>query len=179
MRRSSLAIALALVAAAPLSCGKTEKSEPKPMPSEARSAFLPASAAASASAAPKRETVTWTVKYTLAPTDLYVADQDKKSVRFKNDTEKYVGDGTLSLFVDPDGRVTGASDSPPLGPTLIAGMLANDELTATVRRANPTDEGLTGTITAKVTGDKLAGEAKLAEFNAAVVREAKLTGQKK
>ena len=173
--KRSLVLLLALAA-----CGKTVKNDAPPEPSAATSSsVLVASSAVPEAGAPKGTATTWNVKYTLAPADLYVSEQDKKSVRFKNDPDKYVGDGTLSLTVQPDGQVTGASDAPPLGPTLIAGIVHDGELTATVRRTNPSDEGLTGTITAKIAGDKLDGVAKLAEANAAVVREAKISGSKK
>jgi hypothetical protein len=176
--KRSIVLLLALVALA--ACGKTAKNDAPPDPSAAgaSSAFI-ASSAVPEAAAPKAAATTWSLKYTLAPADMYVSEQDKKSVHFKNDPDKYVGDGTISLTVQPDGQVTGASDAPPLGPTLIAGLVHDGELTATVRRTNPSDEGLTGTITAKIAGDKLDGTAKLAESNAAVVREAKISGTKK
>jgi hypothetical protein len=137
---------------------------------------------ASASAKPAKPVpTTWTVKYSLAPATMYVpSSKDWKSVKFKNDTEKYVGDGTLSLTAQPDGRVTGESSGPPLGDALFAGELADGgALSATVRRKDPADQGLTGTLTGKVSGDTLEGEMKLAESNAAVVREGKLSGVKK
>jgi hypothetical protein len=151
-------------------------------PADSGAAKGDAGPAVSASAAPPKPTpTTWTVTYSLAPATMYVpTNKDWKRVKFKNDTEKYVGGGTLSLTAQPDGRVTGESSGPPLGDALFSGELADGgALSATVRRKDPADQGLTGTLTGEVSGDKLEGEMKLAESNAAVVREGKLSGVKK
>ncbi len=149
----------------------------------ATSAAIPppaASASASASAAPAAETATWNAKYTIAVANVYVpSDKDWKNVKLKNDDAQYLGDGTLTLSVDPTGRVTGSSDGAPLGAAVIDGHVESGKLTGTVRRKDPSDNGLTGTIVATVTGDKLEGTMKLADANTAVVREGKLTASKK
>ena len=77
----------------------------------------------------------------------------------------------------------GASPAParagPLGAAVIEGKSDGDNLAATVRRKDPSDDGLTGTLQAKVAGDKVDGTMKLAEFNAAVVRTATFSVTKK
>ena len=149
----------------------------------ATSAALPppsAAASASASAAPAGEAATWNGKYSIAAAAVYVpSDKDWKNVKLKTDDAQYLGDGALTLTVDPSGRVTGSSDGPPLGAALVDGHVEGGKLTATVRRKDPSDNGLTGTIVATITGDKLEGSMKLADSNTAVVREGKLTASKK
>ncbi len=100
-------------------------------------------------------------------------------MKLKTDEAQYLGDGTMTLDVDPSGRVTGSSDGPPLGATLVDGHVEDGKLTATIRRKDPSDNGLTGTLVATVTGNKLEGTMKLADANTAVVREGKLTATKK
>jgi hypothetical protein len=132
-------------------------------------------AASSGAAAGAKFTVTYTVK----PAAIYVpAHKDWASVKQKTDTEKLLGDGTLSLSVDAAGRVAGESTGGPLGTAILDGILDGAILSATVRRKDPKDEGLTGTLVATITADKLEGSMKLSEFNAAVVREATVTGKK-
>ena len=60
---------------------------------------------------------------------------------------------------------------------MLDGTSDGTTLTATVRRKDPADEGLTGTLEAKVAGDTVEGTMKLAESNAAVVRVAKFHGE--
>jgi hypothetical protein len=139
------------------------------------------SASASASAKPAGgEASTWSAKYTLTAGTLYIpTDKDWKNAKFKNDEAKYIGDGALTLSVDKDGRVTGTSEGPPIGDAVIDGLVEDGKISANVRRKDTSDNGLTGTIVGTITGDKLEGTMKLAEANAAVVREGKITASKK
>lgn len=119
-------------------------------------------------------------KYVVSVGSMYVpAEKDWASVKFKNDDSKLLGDGELSLAIDDAGRVTGSTTAGPLGASVIDGTSDGKTLSATVRRKDPADDGLTGTLTASIAGDKLDGTMKLAEFNAAVVRIATLTATKK
>jgi hypothetical protein len=121
----------------------------------------------------------WSLKYSSALGTLYIpAEKDWAHTKFKNEESKYLGDGTLSMTVDPSGRVTGAAEGGPLGAAVLDGFSDGETLTANVRRKDPSDDGLTGTLVAKIAGDTLAGTMKLADTNAAVVREAKVTGTK-
>jgi hypothetical protein len=90
-----------------------------------------------------------------------------------------LGDGEITIAVDASGRVSGATEGGPLGASVLDGTSDGKTLTATVRRKDPADEGLTGTLEAKVSGDSLEGTMKLAESNAAVVRVGKLEAKKK
>jgi hypothetical protein len=111
---------------------------------------------------------------------MYVpTDKDWSSVKFKNDDSKHLGEGEITLSVDPSGRVSGSTESGPLGASVIEGTSTGNALAATIRRKEALDEGLTGTLVATVSGDALTGTMKLSEWNAAVVREAKLEAKKK
>jgi hypothetical protein len=138
-----------------------------------------ATASASASAAATGAPTEWAVKYTITPGTLYIPDgKDWSHTKFKNEPDKYLGAGSLTLTVEPSGRVTGTSEGPPLGEAILDGHREGDALTATVRRKDPGDFGLTGTLDAKIAGDKLEGTMNLADTHAEAVREAKITGAK-
>jgi hypothetical protein len=173
MKRASLLL-VALI-------GCHKEPAPPPAETEAGATVATSATAPTASAKPKTaEASTWSGKYSLAAAALYIpSDKDWKNAKFKNDEEKYLGEGSLTMNVDPSGRVSGTSDGPPLGAAVIDGLVEDGKLTANVRRKDPSDNGLTGTIFGTITGDKLEATMKLAEANAAVVREGKLSAQKK
>ena len=130
--------------------------------------------------APSMKTVNYAGKYTVTAGKMYVPDQkDWSSVKFKNDETKMLGDGEIALTVDGQGRVSGSTEAGPLGASVLQGISDGTTLTATVRRKDPSDEGLTGTLVAKIAGDALDGTMRLAEANAAVVREAKVDAKAK
>jgi len=135
---------------------------------------------AAVEAGPSMKAVTYAGKYSIAVGKMYVPDQkDWSSVKFKNDETKLLGDGEMTLAVDGNGRVSGTTEAGPLGASVIDGTSDGTTLTGTVRRKDPSDDGLTGTLVAKITGDALEGTLKLAESNAAVVREGKLDAKAK
>ncbi|MCL2776917.1 MAG: hypothetical protein FWD73_02860 [Polyangiaceae bacterium] len=114
--------------------------------------------------------------YTIVPGTLYVPDGAGWSgVKFKNDSSRMLGEGTLTLTVDTGGRISGVSEGGPLGNTIIDGTADENTLLATIRRKDPSDMGLTGTLVATLAGNQLQGTMKLSESNAAVVREATIT----
>ena len=145
------------------------------------SAGAEAGAAPASPASPGATAGSFTVKYTLAPATMYIAvdEKGKPQAKFTNDEAKYLGEGTLSLTIGPDGRVTGTSAGGPLGDAIANGFASGSALSATILRKDPEDGGLTGTLVATISGDKIEGTMKLAESNAAVVREAKVSGAKK
>jgi hypothetical protein len=184
LRAARIAVA-AMAAIVVVACKKTEVT-PEELDARAQAAIAaktpPASSAADAAAdaAPSKKTVTYAGKYAVAVGKMYVPDQkDWSSVKFKNDETKLLGDGEITLVVDGTGRVSGGTEAGPLGASVIDGNSDGTTLTATVRRKDPADEGLTGTLVAKISGDALDGTMKLAEANAAVVREAKLEAKAK
>ena len=117
----------------------------------------------------------WTVKYTLTVGTMHAPEMKS----FKNEETKFLGDGTLTLNVDESGKVTGTSEGEPLGSALIDGQLEGDTLNGMVRRKDPADFGLVGSLTSTVKGGTLEGEMHLSEANAAVVRLGKITGTRK
>lgn len=165
-------------------CKKTEVT-PEELDARAQAAVAAkappvASADAAADAGPSMKGVTYAGKYSVAVGKMYVPDQkDWSSVKFKNDETKLLGDGEITLSVDGTGRVSGGTEAGPLGASVFDGTSDGTTLTATVRRKDPSDDGLTGTLVAKIAGDALEGTMKLAESNAAVVREGKLDAKAK
>ena len=161
-------------------CSKTADKETPPAPSA--SVVTPAASAApkaSASSAPATATGAATAyagTYSLAPAAFYIPDTSGWNgvKQVKDDPSKSMGDGEISLSVDPTGKVTGAIESGPASPAVIDGQLVEDEIRGNIRRKTP-DDGLTGTIVAKPAGD---GKMALADGTSAIVREAKLTLKK-
>jgi hypothetical protein len=119
-------------------------------------------------------------KYTLKPSTMYIPDdKDWKGVKFKNDESKHVGDGDITIDIDPSGRVSGSSEGGALGAAIIDGSRDGADVTATIRRKDPADEGLMGTLVGKIAGDKLEGTMRLSDANASSVREASFAIAKK
>ena len=174
------ALALALAG-----CPKSEGNKATP----AGSASAPGSVAApeadasagddAGSAKADGQAATYSGSYSLSPGAYYIpSTKDYGSVKqAKDDPTKHVGEGNLTLTVDADGKVTGTIDSGPASPGVIEGSMIDGEIRGFIRRTDPSDQGLTGTFTVKPgAGD---GTLSLAEANAAVVREGKLSLEKK
>lgn len=189
--KQTLSIALAIVL---VGCGKKD---PSPDPSAAGSASSTASSTvavtaadaagatkADASAVPTTTTragakASYHGAYSLKPAGMYVPDhKDWSNVKFKNDESKLTGDGDLTLDVDGT-KVTGTSEGGALGAAVIDGTTDGTTLTANLRRKDPADQGLMGTIIAKIAGDKVEGTMRLSDANAAAVREATFNIAKK
>jgi hypothetical protein len=188
--------ALALVLSLP---GCPKSSEDKPSPTA--SASVPASGGPAASghaargdggtaasagsagaAATEGAAASYAGTYTLAPVPYYVPEaKDYSQVKqAKDDPTKHVGEGALTLNVDPAGRVTGVIDSGPAAPAIIDGaVVEGGEVRGNVRRKAPEDVGLTGTIVAKLGGGAGEGKLSLAEGNAAIVRAGAVSLKKK
>ncbi len=175
--------AVILAAVISVACSK-EKPADSDAGSGAPSASAPASASASASAsaAPARTSATYEGKYTAAPATYYIPTESKDwsgVKQAKEDGTKMIGEGTLSLTVDPTGNVSGTIDSGPASPGIIAGLTVDGALNGTVRPKETGTDGLTGTFVGKVTGDSVEGTMKLANENALLLREAKFSAKKK
>jgi hypothetical protein len=165
--------------------GATEDAAAKATASAADASAPRAEAGASASAEGGAGTAegasrAYAGKYAISVGSMYVpAGKDYASVKFKNDDAKLLGDGTIALTIDPKGRVSGTTEGGALGASVVEGSSDGAKLAATVRRKDPTDDGLTGTLVAKIAGDALEGTMNLAEGNAAVVRQGSFTAAKK
>jgi hypothetical protein len=118
--------------------------------------------------------------YSLAPATLHIAEgKDYANVKqAKDDPSKLVGEGQMTLNIEGS-KVTGSVDTGPASPALIDGTLMDGEIRGNVRRKDPKDDGLTGTLLAKLVGDGADGKLSLAEGNAAILREGKMTLKKK
>ena len=183
MRRAIVITALAALSLATTGCPKKGGGNAAPDASTkaATSAAPPGSVASTASGAPATsasataagEAASYAGSYTLAPAALHIPEsKDYAHVKqAKDDPSKLVGPGTLSLSVGADGRVSGEIDSGPAAPATIDGTLVEGEVRGNVRRKTPSDNGLTGTIVAKLAGGQGEGKLSLAEGNAAVLRE--------
>ena len=179
-------VVIGLACVALLGCPKKENADPKEdasakaEPDAKADASVTAAAAADASTGPGAKAgASFAGKYTVSAGTMYVpAEKDWASVKFKNDETKLLGEGVMKLAIDPSGRVAGTTEGGPLGEALIDGSSDGQTLSATVRRKDPKDDGLTGTLVAKLAGDKLDGTMNLAEFNAAVVRTATFAATK-
>lgn len=144
-------------------------------------ASVEAGATADAGTKGNAEAASFKGTYTAKPAALYIPSQkDYGSVKqAKSDDTKLVGEGTLAIEVGGGGRVTGVIDSGPAAPAVIDATKDGDEIRGTVRRKNPEDMGLTGVILGKLEGGKLTGTLTLAEANAAILRDAAFTAEKK
>ena len=163
------------------------KDPPAPAPPTSSATPAPSSAPGlAASAAPTASAqaagpVTYVGKYTSKEGSLYVPDGGEwAGVKWRGDDASVgIGDGTLSLTVDPkSGRAEGSGDG-AFGPVVLAGMLDKDRLTFTLARKDRADEGFTGSAMGKLTGDKLEGTMKLSLASASVIREASFSLAKK
>jgi hypothetical protein len=135
--------------------------------SSAPVASAPAAAsAATASSAPQ----SWRGKYSTTPTSLVVPKDWSKTHWSSSDTTAGVGDGAITLTIDPaTHRVTGTLDG-AIGAAVVEGQLGTDGLTASVRRKDPTDKGLSGTLVATMAADKITGALTLTTGDGATLR---------
>lgn len=186
--KRTLSIALAVGLLGSVGCSKKD---PTPDPSGASSASSTvAVTAADAAGATKADasTVPTTAAgakasyhgaYSLKPAGMYVPEhKDWSNVKFKNDESKLTGDGDLTLDIDGS-KVTGTSEGGAIGAAIIEGTSDGSTLTANIRRKDTADQGLMGTLVAKVAGDKVEGTMRLSDANAAAVREATFSAAKK
>lgn len=171
-----------------VACSKPEggQAQPTASASAATSASGKPAASAGASAAPSAQRATgqastYSGSYSVAPAKYYVSEaKDFASVKqVKDDPSKHVGDGALTVSVDAEGKVTGTVDTGPASPGVIDGTLLGQEIRGNIRRKDPSDNGLTGVFAASVSGDSATGTLSLAESNAAIVRDGKLTLKRK
>lgn len=173
-----------------VACAKEEKPSAVTVPAEAGATQATAGSGAArpgdagpgtSAAAPSGAALSFAGTYSAKPSTLYIpAEKDYSGVKqAKSDDTKLVGDGALTLEVSAEGRVTGAIDSGPAAPALVDATRSGDEIRGTVRRKDPSDQGLTGVILGKIEGGKVSGKLTLAEANAATLREATFSAEKK
>ncbi|MBX3218239.1 MAG: hypothetical protein KF850_39905 [Labilithrix sp.] len=174
-----------LLAGALAGCPKSESDAGKAAPSATVSAAQPASpdaeAPPDANAKPAGQGASFGGSYKIAPGLMYIPEtKDYGNVKqVKDDPEKHVGEGTLTLEVAADGKITGTVDTGPAAPGLVDGSVIEGELRGVIRRKEPKDDGLTGTFIATRSADAVEGRLSLADTNAAIVREGTFSLKKK
>ena len=92
-----------------------------------------------------------------------------------SDVTTGVGDGAMQLTIEPTTRrVTGTLDG-AIGAAVIEGLLGDGQLSGAVRRKDPTDKGLAGTLLATVSAEKISGTLTLATGDGATLRTGTFT----
>jgi hypothetical protein len=185
LRTASVLVLATLLGGCPKS-GKGNKPAPSASAAAPASASVatPASEAGAPTGSSRPGTATASASYqgtySLSPASIYIGTgKDYASVKqAKDDPSKQVGSGAITLTIAPDGRVSGTVDSGPAAPAVIDGNLMGDEVRGNVRRKAPSDDGLTGTLSGKVSAGGVEGKLALAEANAAIVREGQLSLKK-
>jgi hypothetical protein len=173
-------VSVAVLALVPLpafaACGKTQGSG-----APTQEAVTASSAVASASASPSAKPSpapgapsSWRGTYTSSAGALYVPDELK--VRWKaEDTSSGLGEGPLSLTVDPARGVVEGTLGGPLGPARVNGYVADGGLSATVVRSDPADHGYTGVLLGSVASDRVAGTFNVSPATGGAVRAGTFT----
>ena len=135
-----------------------------------------ASTSPSASAsAPAASPSAWKGSYKTAAGALAVPSAFAKNHYASNDATTGVGDGAIQLTVDSTTRrVTGTLDG-AIGAAVVEGLLGDGQLSGAVRRKDPTDKGLAGTLLATVSADKITGTLTLATGDGATLRTGTFT----
>lgn len=175
MRR--LLLSLALLA----SCSKPAGPSATAAPTASSSASGPAaSSSAPAAAAEPRGPVSYAGTYSSTQGSLHVPDGGEWSgVKWRGDEAGVgLGDGRLSLTIDPGtGRAEGTADG-PIGPAVLSGILRDGILSFTVSRKK-IDDGLTGAARGVLAGEKVTGTMNLSLATGNVLREATFSLSKK
>jgi hypothetical protein len=169
-RGACVVVVLASVALA--SC-KDEASRAAPVASASVSNSASAIASASTSAAP-RLPVTYQGSYTATAGTLYVPDAAAwDGFKFRGDTDAgALGDGKLTLTIDPDGGVTGDLEG-PLGPANVAGLAQENSVSFNVAPKEPKGEmSFSGTGTGTIADGGITGAMHVSSWRANVLREA-------
>jgi hypothetical protein len=179
---------LSLFACALLLAGCPKDDPPKadasaPIASSSISPQASVAPSASASAAkPAGAAAKYEGKYTATAGALYIPSENKDYTgvkQAKDEGTKMVGDGTLTIDLDGEGRLTGAFESGPAQGSLVDGTVADGNITGTVRAKTAGDDALHGSLVGKMAGDSIEGTMKLADSNASVLRDVKFTATKK
>lgn len=169
------ALVLMLLAGA---CGKSSGQDTTVV---SPSASAPASSApvASASAAASGSASTVASRslrgtYKTAPGSLAVTPDWTKTRFAGHESTAGLGEGAMTVQVDGSGRVTGTLDG-ALGAAVLEGTVAGDQMTAAIRRKDPSDRGFAGTLIGTLAADKATGTMSLASAEGGVVRTGTFT----
>lgn len=161
--------ALALVGFAMMLVACPKKDDATPAPS----ASVSASAAPVVVDAAPKESSAWTGKYTAVESTLYVTAATRDAgLKFRGDDASVgLGEGDVSITVDPTTHAVTGELSGPLGDATIEGTRDKDDVTFTVRPKKPDNDSFYGTGDAKVDGGKLIGTLHMSRARANIIRE--------
>jgi hypothetical protein len=130
----------------------------------------PASSPSSVSSAGARNQ--WRGSYKSASAELYIPPEWKNVHWNVKETPAGLGEGTMTLSVDPaGGRALGSLDG-PLGPAIIDGLVSEGRLTASIARSDPADHGFTGTLVGSMGRDHSEGTMNVSLAEASALRSA-------
>jgi hypothetical protein len=135
--------------------------------SEASVAAAPRAPADASRAAP----LAWRGSYTSAAGTLYIPPDWK--VRWSGgDASTGIGEGTMTISIDPSSRrVAGVLDG-ALGPATLDGIAVDGKMTATISRKDPADRGFSGTLVGSIDADRASGTMSVSSGEASTVRTA-------
>jgi hypothetical protein len=149
----SLSLSIALAA-----CTRGPEGSPFADAGRAGNDLAPTDAAAAAAtqvSAPQAPSA-WHGSYKSQAGTLYIPP-DWKGVRWNvAESTAGLGEGLMRVTLDPTGRVQGRVEG-PLGPALIAGVVADGDLTASLRPEKPDDRSFAGTLTGRITDKGIEG----------------------
>lgn len=133
----------------------------------------PSGAAPAPTAAPTEPT-RWAGAYQSKAGTMYVPDGGEwaKTTWRGDESTEGLGEGKLTLTVDPgNGAAEGAIEG-PLGPAVVYGRVTGAQLTATIARKDIGDRGFVGTLDGKIGADAIEGIVRVSSAEANVIREA-------
>jgi hypothetical protein len=164
---AAAACGLAVVASSLAACDRGRAASVEPgdasppdAPSATGAARMDGATDAEAEGGAARLPAFWRGTYKSSAATLYVPPDWK--VRWRpEETPVGIGDGSLTLSIDPgSGEVRGAVEG-PLGPAALHGLLADGAVSASIVRRDPHDLGFAGVLQGKVTADRLEGSMNL------------------
>ena len=117
-------------------------------------------------------TANWRGSYKSTSGELYIPPEWKNVHWNVKESTAGLGEGAMTLSIDPaSGRAIGSLDG-PLGPATVDGLVSEGRLTATIARKEPSDQGFTGTLIGSIGGDRAEGTMNLSVAEASAVRKA-------
>jgi hypothetical protein len=144
-------------------------------PGPAAAAPAPSTTVATSAEAPTGLTGEWEGHYDAKKGAVLLPPRVKDVALDKDDGKKLAGKGTLSITVDPAGKIIGKNRG-ALGPGLVTGRVDDGIVRASINPEDPTaPNAMTGVFVALQKGEALVGEIRVAGPDATVVREAPIT----
>jgi hypothetical protein len=129
--------------------------------------------------APTGLTGTWEGQYVAKKMAVSLPPRVKDQALERDDGKKMAGKGSLSIVIDPTGKVSGKSHG-ALGPGRVTGHAEDELVRASINPEDPTlANAMTGVFVALQKDGALVGEIHVAGPDATVVRQASVTLKRK